>query len=134
LKTQEYQVGPRVDAATIDALKRLAAVAGLSVGKFTAKVLKDYVAKQQAGEGGLEIEDILGRLERRIGAMHEAERKHFEVSIKRVEKGLLAVRAMIDAHVEAHDPQHYAEYRQAAEGKMRALGMEPSQPLNGKGS
>jgi hypothetical protein len=131
LKVAECQIGPRVDVQTRDALKRLAAITEISISKYAAKVLVGHVAKQQTGGGSVDLEDALGRLERRIAEMVEGQRRHFEVSIKRVEKGLLAVRVMIDAHVQTCEPKQYGEWRQATEAMLRSMGIQTVES-NGK--
>jgi hypothetical protein len=123
----KQQAGPRFDAEVYDKLKRLAAAASTSISNYIERVMIGHITKQQNGGDDINLDETLVRLERRIGEQHERQQRNFQSDIKRLEKGLYAVRVMIEALAHATPPDNYARYRKELEGLLQAAGIQITQ-------
>jgi hypothetical protein len=120
MKRRKHQIGPRVTENVHETLTRLAAAAGCSISNYTEQVLAEHVANQQRGtdEGGLR------QLEQRLLEAIARVQAGVDISVKRLQHDMNAVKAMIDASVEARDPEHAEEYRALVAKILRAWGMQ----------
>lgn len=124
MKKRRRQIGPRITEATHEALQRLAAATGENVSSYAAEVLSEHVAHPQ----GLGTEEgVLRQLEQRLMEAIARAQSGVTMTVKRLERlerDINAVKAMIDASVEARDPQLAEEYRRLVAKILRAWGMQ----------
>ena len=120
MKRSKHQIGPRVSEKVYETLKRLAAAAGCTVSNYTEQVLTEHIASQQRGTD----EGALRQLEQHLIEGMARIQSGVELTVKRLERDISAVKAMIDASVEARDPQHAEEYRRLVARILRAWGMQ----------
>ena len=120
MKRSKHQIGPRVSEKVYETLKRLAAAAGCTVSNYTEQVLTEHIASQQRGTD----EGALRQLEQHLIEGMARIQSGVELTVKRLERDINAVKAMIDASVEARDPQHAEEYRRLVASILRAWGMQ----------
>ena len=120
MKRTKHQIGPRVNESVYETLKRLAAAAGCTVSNYTEQVLTEHIASQQRGTD----EGALRQLEQHLIEGMARIQSGVELTVKRLERDINAVKAMIDASVEARDPQHAEEYRRLVARILRAWGMQ----------
>jgi hypothetical protein len=121
MKTRRRQIGPRINEATHEGLRRLAAAAGENTSSYAAEVLSEHVAHPQ---GRSTDEGALRQLEQRLMEAIAGVQSGIQVAAKRLEREINAVKAMIDASVEARDPEHAEEYRRLVAKILRAWGMQ----------
>lgn len=119
MKVHRQQVGPRVPEKTYESLRRLAAAAGCSISSYCEQVLANHVAKEGGRDDG-----TMQQLEQRFMEALAQTQAAAELGIKRLERNINAVKAMIDAHVEARDPQLVSTYRRIVAETLRAMGIQ----------
>jgi hypothetical protein len=118
MKARRQQIGPRVTEHTYEALKRLAAATGCSVSNYCEQVLANHVEKERGADEG-----ALRQLEQHFMEGLAQLQSATDHGIKRLERNLNAIRAMVDAQVEVRDPQLVAKYRQIVTDTLRAMGI-----------
>lgn len=130
MKPRKLQIGPRVDPDTYEALKRLAAATGCSIGNYCARVLEEHITRQTQGDDASVFDEVVQQIEQRIADQHKHQQRELDVAVKRLEKNFNAVKAMIDAHVETSAPETREAYLKAVERILRAMGIQAG-PSNG---
>jgi hypothetical protein len=92
VRRQKPQVGPRLDEHTYTTVKQLAEREGMSISKFTERIIVGYLEKRQQGGGTIDIDDALRQSEARIAAMLEkasrAMGRQFQDLMKEMERVL----------------------------------------------
>lgn len=121
MKTRRRQIGPRISEVTHEGLQRLAAAAGEMTSSYAAQVLTEHVSHPQ---GRSTEEGALQQLEQRLTEAIARVQRGVDVGVKRLERDINAVKAMIDASVEARDPELAEEYRRLVAKILRAWGMQ----------
>jgi predicted nucleic acid-binding Zn-ribbon protein len=124
---RRQQIGPRVTEETYESLKRLAATAGCTVSNYCEQVLTAHVEQK----GGSD-ESGLRQLEQHLMEALAQARAATDTAIKRLELNINAVKAMIDSHVEARDPQLVNTYRRIVADTLRAMGIQMTSKSNGR--
>jgi hypothetical protein len=127
MKARRLQIGPRVTEKTYESLKRLAAAAGCSVSNYCEQVLADHVEKERGSDEGAQRQ-----LEQHFNEGLAQLQGATEMAVKRLERNLNAIKAMIDAHVEARDPQLVSTYRRLVADTLRAMGIQIQSSNNGR--
>lgn len=120
MRRNKHQIGPRVTEGVHETLKRLAAAEGCTVSNYTEQVLTEHIAKHQRGGD----ESTLRQFEQHLMEAIARIQSSVELTVKRLERDINAVKAMIDASVEARDPEHAEEYRRLVAKILRAWGMQ----------
>jgi hypothetical protein len=120
---RRQQIGPRVTEETYESLKRLAAATGCTVSNYCEQVLVNHVDKQSGSD-----ESAVRQLEQHLMEALAQTRAATDTAIKRLERNINAVKAMIDAHVEARDPQLVSTYRRLVADTLRAMGIQITAP------
>ena len=124
---RRQQIGPRVTEETYESLKRLAATAGCTVSNYCEQVLTHHVDKGRGEDKG-----ALRQFEQHFMEAFAQTRAATDTAIKRLERNINAVKAMIDAHVEARDPQLVSTYRRLVADTLRAMGIQIQSSNNGR--
>jgi hypothetical protein len=94
MKLIKHQIGPRVDTATREALERLAAARGVSIGNYAAQALTEHVRRHQ-GAGVQDFFDEMPEtggparrfLDARRGALHGRDKRSVRRSRWRARAG-----------------------------------------------
>jgi hypothetical protein len=129
MKLIKHQIGPRVDTATREALERLAAARGVSIGNYAAQALTEHVRRHQGAGVQDFFDEMLQQFDERLAKVADQLRREFESATKRIEKhftrNIDAVKAMIDASVETREPPRSEEYRQRIAKILQLWGIGP---------
>jgi uncharacterized protein (DUF488 family) len=119
MRVHRQQIGPRVPERIHESLRRLAAASGCSVSNYCAEVLSNHVDKERGADEGAQRQ-----FEQRFMEALAQTQAATDLAIKRLERNLNAIKAMIDAHVEARDPQLVSTYRRIVADTLRAMGIQ----------
>lgn len=119
MRMRRQQIGPRVTERTYESLRRLAAASGCSLSEFCADVLANYVEKERGSDEGSERQ-----FEQRFMEALAQTQAATDQAIRRLERNINAVKAMIQAHVEVRDPQLVTKYQQIVTETLRAMGIQ----------
>jgi hypothetical protein len=119
MKIRRQQIGPRVPEKTYESLKRMAATASCSISNYCEQVLTNHVEKESGRDEG-----PLRQFEQRFMEALAQTQAASDLAIKRLERNINAVKAMIDAHVEARDPQLLSTYRRIVADTLRTMGIQ----------
>ncbi len=122
-KPRKNQINARLDDDTDEALKRLAAAAGLPVGGLCSQILVEYVlVRQQSASGG--FDQVSHQFDERLAEHDRRLMREIEAVIKPLKKELTVIKAQIDSLLESVAPARRDEYRKNVEKLIQAAGIQ----------
>jgi predicted transcriptional regulator len=124
LKKRANQINTRVDDETAEALRRLAAATGNSLGVLTCEVLTQYVDKEQNAGGHNAFDAISQQFDERLAEHDRRLVREIETIIKPIKKELIVVKAQLDVMAEFVAPGRRVDYQKAVERLMQAMGVQ----------
>jgi Ran GTPase-activating protein (RanGAP) involved in mRNA processing and transport len=122
MKEPKFQIGPRVTRTVYEALDRLRLAANCSMADYCQQVLTEHVNRlQNNGLGGGAFEELASTLEQLVAKQFARHQQFIETTIKRQERHLTVLKAMIDAHLESTAPEVADTYKRRVEQLMRLI-------------
>lgn len=124
IKVRKNQINARVDDATDEALKRLAAVNREPVGSLCSQILADYVVTAQQQTGGHGFDQVSQQFDERLAEHDRRLMREIEATLKPLKKELTVLKAQLDVLAEFIAPGRRNEYQQNVAKLIQTLGIQ----------
>jgi hypothetical protein len=122
MKLRRNQINMKVDDETEAALKRLAAVRGLTVSALSVQLLTEQLDAQQKGASAV-FDEVSAQFDERLAEHDRRLVNQVEVIVKPLKRELTIIKAQVDMLLECMAPERRADYQQGVAKLIQSNGV-----------